>query len=583
MKFRLETPVCFGYNVIVFRSHAGPTPQALMRGNDLPMSASQKKKLRNEQNAAQLTEKQIAEQKEAKKLRTYTAIFSIAIVLMLCVVVATTVMESGFLQRRTTAVTVGDYEISAPELNHYYVDSVHQFQQQTGQAMLFSGLAPNTPLDEQIIDDETGKTWADRFLEIALENIHHTYALYDAAVTSGMTLEEEDQAAVDSMLQNIEMDAKLNAGFPDLKSYVKTVYGTGANLDTYRHYIEVQYLASKYSSAHMNELEYTDEQLREKDAENPIPFNSYSYNDFYLSNSFFLEGGTTGEDGAITYSDEEKAAAAAKCEEVAKALTAEPTTTAVVLDKAIADLGLEKADEPAKKTNVNTGVFDTQLPAAIKDWILSADRKAGDVTMIPNEIVTNDEDGNEKRTVNGYYIVLFNSVDDNNFPISNVRHILVQFDGGSKDENGQMVYTDAEKAVARGEAEGILAEFLAGDATEESFAKLAIEKSEDPGSASNGGLIQNILPTSNYVDNFLNWSIDRSRQAGDTGIVETEYGCHVMYYVGDSERNYRDTMIQNVLTGDAMVEWEDSLVEAIPAETLQTKYAPTDLVLQMAQ
>ena len=47
------------------------------------MSASTKKKLRREQNAAQLTEKQLQEQKEAKKLKKQTLIFTVAIALIL--------------------------------------------------------------------------------------------------------------------------------------------------------------------------------------------------------------------------------------------------------------------------------------------------------------------------------------------------------------------------------------------------------------------------------------------------------------------------------------------------------------------
>ena len=50
------------------------------------MSASSKKKLRKEQNAAAMTEKQLQEQKEAKKLRLYTGIFAVAIAVMILVV-----------------------------------------------------------------------------------------------------------------------------------------------------------------------------------------------------------------------------------------------------------------------------------------------------------------------------------------------------------------------------------------------------------------------------------------------------------------------------------------------------------------
>ena len=70
------------------------------------MSASHKKQLRKEQNAAQMTEKQKAAAAEAKKLRIYSIIFAVAIVLMVCVIIFTTVSNSGFVARNTTALTV---------------------------------------------------------------------------------------------------------------------------------------------------------------------------------------------------------------------------------------------------------------------------------------------------------------------------------------------------------------------------------------------------------------------------------------------------------------------------------------------
>ena len=42
------------------------------------------------------------------------------------------------------------------------------------------------------------------------------------------------------------------------------------------------------------------------------------------------------------------------------------------------------------------------------------------------------------------------------------------------------------------------------------------------------------------VTNFNDWCFDVARQPGDHGIVETEYGYHIMYFVGDSETPYSD-------------------------------------------
>lgn len=115
--------------------------------------------------------------------------------------------------------------------------------------------------------------------------------------------------------------------------------------------------------------------------------------------------------------------------------------------------------------------------------------------------------------------------------ISDVRHILIGIDGGTTDEDGNTVYTEEEKAAAYAEAEALLAQWKAGEATEESFAALAVEYSEDGGVTENEGLYTGIYPGAGYVENFLSWSIDMSRQSGDTDIVESDYGYHIMYFV----------------------------------------------------
>ena len=70
-------------------------------------------------------------------------------------------------------------------------------------------------------------------------------------------------------------------------------------------------------------------------------------------------------------------------------------------------------------------------------------------------------------------------------------------------------------------------------------------------------------PDSSYVDNFLNWSIDADRKKGDAEVIETEFGYHVMYYVGNSDMNYRDFLITEELRNDEHTEWYDGLLEAV--------------------
>lgn len=122
-------------------------------------------------------------------------------------------------------------------------------------------------------------------------------------------------------------------------------------------------------------------------------------------------------------------------------------------------------------------------------------------------------------------------------PIVDVRHLLVMPKGGTKAEDGVTVtYSEEEWAACLQEAEALYAQWKAGDATQESFAALATEHTEDPGSASTGGLYQEITASSNLVPEFLEWCIAAERKSGDTDIIKTDYGYHIMYFVDGEEQ-----------------------------------------------
>ena len=110
---------------------------------------------------------------------------------------------------------------------------------------------------------------------------------------------------------------------------------------------------------------------------------------------------------------------------------------------------------------------------------------------------------------------------------------------------------------ARAKADEILAEFNAGDKTAESFGELAKENTDDS-NGDEGGLYENIMP-GQMVTEFNDWCFDESRQPGDTGIVETSYGVHVMYFDGFGN-SYRDTLVENALRTADYNAWHDGVV-----------------------
>jgi len=543
------------------------------------MSASSKKKLRSEERASKLTERQLEAQKEAKKLTMMTRLFVgvLAVVVVIAAVVGTTnfIANSGIREKNTVALTVDSHEISNAEMNYFFIDAVNNFAQTYGSMASLFGLDTTKPLNEQFVDEAAGITWADDFMSQATETAKSIYAMYDAAVAAGHQLSEAELASLESSISNMKAYASIY-GYQNSKDYLKAMYGNGSTEETFRAYMKTNMMAQSYYNAYKNGLTYDDAAIRAYDAEDPTTFNSYSYNYYNVNVSKFLTGGTEAEDGTVTYSDEERAAAVAAAEEAAKNLTAEEIETVEDLDAAIAALDVNAEVENATSIAV-TDADKSSVMSVIRDWVTDPARKVGDVTYIENATTT-AEDGTEAKTVSGYYVVMFTGLEDNNFALKNVRHILVAFQGGTYDEStGTTTYSAQEKLDAQMNAEQILADWESGKATEETFAQLANEKSDD-GDGTTGGLYEDIYP-GQMVTAFNDWCFDASRKAGDTGIVETEYGYHVMYFVGESETIYRDYLIENVLRTEDTNAWYTALIEAQTVTEGNTEYVDTDLVL----
>lgn len=96
-----------------------------------------------------------------------------------------------------------------------------------------------------------------------------------------------------------------------------------------------------------------------------------------------------------------------------------------------------------------------------------------------------------------------------------VRHVLISVDE---------TMTDEEKAEATEKANDILRRVQAG----EDITELAILYSEDPGVEVNNGEY-NFHRGAGFVQEFEEWAF--SAQPGDSAIIETQFGYHVMYSV----------------------------------------------------
>lgn len=160
------------------------------------------------------------------------------------------------------------------------------------------------------------------------------------------------------------------------------------------------------------------------------------------------------------------------------------------------------------------------------------------------------------------------------------RHILICPKGGTEDAEGNITFSDAEWETCRAEAQEILDQWKAQGGTEEVFAQLAMEHTEDPGSMASGGLYTDIY-VDQMVPEFEAWCFDTSRKTGDTGLVKTVYGYHIMYFVESREvwiGHVTDTILY-----ERSMELVNAAAEKWPADINYKKIAIGETAADTAQ
>jgi len=519
------------------------------------MSASTERKNRQAAREAGTDKKTIAQAKEAEakaKSRLRWMLGTIAVVL----VVAVVLILNSSLMYKIPAFTVGSKSYNASEVSYRYANQYYTFANQYGSYASIFGLDTSNGiqgLNKQACPMlENGGTWKDYFLNAAKEELVHSTILGQYAAEKGITLDEDDKAQIDAAFEGIEEQAQ-SVGYISADNMLAANYGTGVNQALIRRAYEDSTLASKAAEALTDSFTYTPEELEAKyqSYEGSQDFFDYAY--AYIA----AERVESTNDAGETSSDvtpETLAAAEEKANAIADAYN-KPAEEKPADDKTAeekpaeldpADRLIEAANSVDASAMRQTHVSGSSIPAA--DWMRSAERKAGDITVEPDS--------------SGCYVVVFLARDDNHYATANVRHILVMAEA---DENGS--YTDEAKAAAKTRAEEILAEFESGDKTEESFAALAELYSEDVGSNTNGGLYENV-GKGQMVPEFDAFCF-AGHKPGDTGIVYGESGSyagyHVMYYVGEGEI-YSDVIADEDLRNEAANAWIEEKKAANPTK-----------------
>ena len=550
------------------------------------MSASNKKKLRKEQYAEHMTERQKQAKSEAKKTKIATVSFIIVLALIVAVFVGSLVMNvinnSGIIEKNTIAATVGSHKLNSVMMNYFYIDAIeseYNYANQMAQAYSMDvknllGYDPSLPLSQQT-NTQANKTWAAYYWDSALNNAKTIYAMYDKAVQDKYVLSQDYLSSIDQDVSMMQMYAGMYR--TDVDGWISSIYGKGANEKNYREYQVIKITASAYYQDHQANKTFTADERNAYLNEHPNDYTAYSYNHYTVDYKSFLP---ELEDGA-TATEEQNNTAREEAKKAAETLAA--ATSIEELNTAISALSYNEGKTVASSVSTDVMHTSTTLTDEQKEWISAADRKQGDAKAFEVKTSTKNEDGTTTETVDSYKVLMYVSTNDFSQPLANVRHLLVAFehnhtegDNHQTDANGNTVYTDAEKAAAKAKAEELMNGW---DKTEASFIELIKTNTDDTASAETGGLYENIDVNANYETAFLNWAVDPARKANDYGIVETSYGYHIMFYVGNSETTNREYMIDQDLLSEHMTAWEKEIVDVVTVTPGNTKKINFDLIV----
>ncbi|MBP3378992.1 MAG: peptidylprolyl isomerase [Clostridia bacterium] len=339
------------------------------------------------------------------------------------------------------------------------------------------------------------KTWFTYFVEMTKDRVASKLALCQEAYNAGVTLSEDEISNIDSYMADISEAAK-NYG-KGIDEYVSLVINNPFSGVELRKCLEMDALAAKYADELYSTAVFTDEEIEAYYQANK---SAYDTMDMY---TFTVIADKTDP------TDVEQVREKIKTFTESATVETFPDLIREYIEQDYADNDLEITDADresieryvSKSLNRGVGKFDFKI-ADTASWAEKA--KVGDTYL---------EENDGTFTV---YLVVREFSRDSTFT-RNVRHVLFSNDTYRDDAIPTKIYN----------------EWGDGGFTEDGIIKLAKEYSQDEGSAEDGGLYTEVV-YGEMITEFNAWLFDESRVPGDHGIVETEYGWHLMYYVGEN-------------------------------------------------
>ena len=523
--------------------------------------------------------------------KIFGAVVAVAVVLAM---LAGTLSFFAVPEKMINGIVIDGNGYSMSELSCYYMQMYNNVRQTAmsydsnygdGYGKMLTGYDSSLSPADQTTKDADGNeiSWDEYFMNQAIETMASIKRYYNAAVEAGVELTPEAQTQIDETIESY----KTYLGNYSLSSFLEMQFGKGVNEKLFRKVLAEQQIVSIYQTQMQDELKanYSAEDVDKIYAEDKAKYDVVGFRWFTIPVESSTETAET-ESGAEDTSD---VADATLPEEVeaqkfieavkSEANYNEETFKKVVLDFADKDdesYSEYKQDGATLLQKIDKSTIESNVGTDASAWLYETDdagnyvRQAGDMKYFLNS---------DKTTV--YIIYAIGTPFKDESKPADVRHILVKFPEttttepvSGEDVSGEaeeVTLSAAEKAEYESEAVSILddynsyvEEMMSGVADEQYFGELASKLSDDTGSQSTGGLIENMVNDGQYVPEFEDWVFSEGnyegedRVPGSTGIIETEYGYHIMFYVGEDENpEWYEAILSDLVAED----WEKEQTE----------------------
>ncbi len=474
-------------------------------------------------------------------------------------------------QKVLSVATYEDEKINVAEYNYYYMGLYNQISSTTQQIDSYYGSGYGAyytgfdmtldPAEQDYIGEDAPEgveTWADYFRLMAPEKAVIQRTIYNEAMSedakkAGFEIDEDAQKEIDEQIEEAMKQFIEGAEEQDysIDNYISKSCGEGLTEKSYRELLNRDLVVEKYLTWYQENINETTS-MDDVNAYYKEHRDEFDLVDARLFSISYAEASEDSESDDPTYT---KSEAKKLANEFKDKVTDEASFVNLAKEYALPS---QKESYAKDSATLAENVGKSSISATeLAEWLFDSARKTGEIAVI-------DEEDSEV-----FYIayIISPSAPDKQTAGADVRHILVQAETTKEDSEGNEVELsqaeiDKNFADAKEEAEKILKEWKKGDATEASFANLATEKTDDTGSAETGGLYEDITSTSSYVPEFLDWALD-SHKVGDTGIIKTDYGYHIMYFVGAEETEKWESDVRDAITTEKFNDYSNGLYDTV--------------------